>query len=112
MGINRPIPQLAILPIHDSLFLASLAPSGSMVPSWMTDSSVAGPSIRGFSDGLENRETLLEDLNREDIDQSIIPLQGSRPKTSYQNIDWVRWEEEKQNNEHSTSKYRTRRVLD
>ena len=78
----------------------------------MTEPSVAGLSIKGFGDGLENRETLLEDLNREDIDQSITPLQGSRPKTSYQNIDWVRWEEEKQNVEHSTSSYRARRVPD
>ncbi len=76
----------------------------------MTEPSVAGLSIKGFGDGLENRETLLEDLNREDIDQSI--TQGSRPKTSYQNIDWVRWEEEKQNVEHSTSRYRARRVPD
>ncbi len=66
-----------------------------MVLPQMIELSVARLSIREFSDGFENREILLEDLNRENIDQSIISLQGSRLKTSYQNIDLVRWEKEK-----------------
>jgi hypothetical protein len=53
----------------------------------MTELSVAELNIKGFGDGFENREILLENLNKEDIDQNITSLQGSRLKTSYQNID-------------------------